>query len=200
MFNHLILLRHGATNASQSGLFTGRSDVPLNQEGRNQARAWQPVLGSMDATTYTSPLQRAHETALLAGLTPTPTDLLLEWDMGELEGQNSERYRAAHPGWSLFNDGPPTNTGETPHDIQQRTQKLATHLTTQTGTIILVSHGQYLRTLTTHLLGLPLATAKKLAYGPARAAILTTRTNNTIALTGWNLPPTIGPNLLNQLT
>lgn len=200
MFDHLILLRHGATDASQAGLFTGRTDVPLNNDGREQAHAWQPVLANLNATAYTSPLQRAYHTALLAGLDPTPTNLLLEWDMGELEGQNSEHYRATHPNWSLFTHGAPNNTGETPTDIQQRTHTLINHLTTTTGTIILISHGQYLRALTTQLLNLPLTTAQQLAYGPARAAIITTRTNNTPSLTGWNLPPTIGPNPLNQLT
>ena len=52
-----------------NGRHTGRTDVPLIEEGEAEARALAPVLaGHRFAGVLVSPLQRAQRTCALAGL------------------------------------------------------------------------------------------------------------------------------------
>lgn len=60
----LFLIRHGATVLTAEDRFAGAIDVPLSDEGRNQARRLALRLqGERIAAVYASPLGRALETA-----------------------------------------------------------------------------------------------------------------------------------------
>lgn len=80
----ILLIRHGRTEWANNGWHTGRSDIPLDDVGREQARRLATFIdGSSFAAIVTSPLSRASETATLAGLEPTSVDPdLMEWDYG----------------------------------------------------------------------------------------------------------------------
>ncbi len=92
-------LRHGETAWSANRRHTGRSDIPLDAEGRASAAAVADLLRGWDfALVLSSPLSRAWDTARLAGLDPVPDDDLLEWDYGEYEGLATEEIRTAIPG------------------------------------------------------------------------------------------------------
>ena len=77
MTSRMVLLRHGATEWSQSGQHTGRTDIPLLDLGREQAKAAGELLAGMTfAQVLTSPLQRASETCVARRLrraSPSPT-------------------------------------------------------------------------------------------------------------------------------
>jgi broad specificity phosphatase PhoE len=100
----LILVRHGQSTANALGIAQGRSDWPLSEKGRLQARLTGErlarELGSVDAV-YTSPLSRAAETAQLIaepfGRTPVLVDDLVEADVGKLSGLTWEQFRAEYP-------------------------------------------------------------------------------------------------------
>ena len=63
----VVIVRHGQTEWSRTGRHTGRSDVPLTEEGERQARAVGAALrGREFALVLSSPLQRALDTARLA--------------------------------------------------------------------------------------------------------------------------------------
>ena len=65
----VFLLRHGATEWSESGQHTGLTDIPLTDEGEAEARSLVPLLaGRSFALVLSSPLSRAMRTAELAGL------------------------------------------------------------------------------------------------------------------------------------
>ena len=69
--NHSLLyvVRHGATEWSQSGQHTGRTDLPLLPEGEEQARATGALLTGIDfSLVLCSPMQRAQRTCELVGL------------------------------------------------------------------------------------------------------------------------------------
>ena len=52
-------MRHGETDWSRAGRHTGRTDVPLNDAGRERARALAPTLAAREfALVLTSPLSR----------------------------------------------------------------------------------------------------------------------------------------------
>src|SRR6188768_3261918 len=117
----IVLVRHGETEWSRTGRHTGRTDVPLTDAGRKQARRLAPLLDRGDfALVLSSPLQRARQTAELAGL-GQQLELepdLAEWSYGEFEGLTSDQIEAEVPGWSLFSDGCPG--GESPEQVGER--------------------------------------------------------------------------------
>ena len=89
----LLFLRHGQTDWNAQGLFQGRTDIPLNETGRKQAREQAKALLSHEPPVdaiYASPLKRAVETAEIAGQAlrlPIHTDeRLVERCFGDLEG------------------------------------------------------------------------------------------------------------------
>ena len=64
-----VVVRHGETAWSASGRHTGATDVGLTDEGRALARTLGATLaGGRFALVLTSPLRRARDTAVLAGL------------------------------------------------------------------------------------------------------------------------------------
>ena len=66
--SRVFLIRHGETERSVARRHTGRADIPLTEEGRRQAKRLGDRLGAEEfALVLVSPLQRALETARLAG-------------------------------------------------------------------------------------------------------------------------------------
>ena len=62
----VILVRHGQTEWNKRDIFRGRKDIPLDESGKRQALLTAKSLAQMDLSVkaiYTSPLQRAVETA-----------------------------------------------------------------------------------------------------------------------------------------
>lgn len=66
----LIIVRHGETEWTISGQYTGTTDLPLTPKGHRQAVSLRPLLAGVLAgrhpAIYTSPRQRALDTARLA--------------------------------------------------------------------------------------------------------------------------------------
>ena len=67
----ILLIRHGETDANRALRFQGHADVPLNVNGKEQARLLGRALDAQGAwartiAVYSSDLQRARETARLA--------------------------------------------------------------------------------------------------------------------------------------
>lgn len=197
---HLVLLRHGRTASSEGGLFTGRKDVPLSEDGRADARAWVSPFHDLGAdaglVAATSPLQRCVETAQLAGLHAETDPLLLEWDLGDLDGMHADGYRAENPAWNLFQHGAPG--GESPDDVADRIDEALAAARASERDVVFVTHGQFSKAFLARALGLPLAAARSLSLGPARAALLLQRPHG-LSLAGWNLPAT-SDNLWRALT
>ena len=110
----------------QLGRHTGRTDIPLTEEGRAQAElAGRRLVGREFALVLTSPLSRAAETCRLAGFgeQSDTTDDLLEWDYGDYEGRRTVDIRVDHPGWTLWDDGVPG--GETASQVGTRDEVIA---------------------------------------------------------------------------
>ncbi len=148
------LARHGETEWSVSGRHTGRTDIPLTDNGRRQAAELRHLLAERGVErTYTSPLSRAVDTAALAGFEEArKTDELLEFDYGDYEGMTTPDIRRERPDWYLWRDGCPG--GETPADVAARVGHLIGRLRADGVDAALFSHGHVLRALTARWLGL----------------------------------------------
>jgi probable phosphoglycerate mutase len=162
------VIRHGETQWSLSGQHTGRTDIPLTENGQRQARALQPVLAAPRfAIVLTSPLQRARETCDLAGLGRRATidEDLLEWNYGEYEGLSLQQIRVAKPGWLLFVDGCPG--GESPQDVLVRVDRVIERVRSVDGDVALFSHGHLLRVFAARWIGLPAQSGAHFLLDPA---------------------------------
>jgi broad specificity phosphatase PhoE len=140
------LLRHAETEWSRDGRHTGRTDVPLTEEGRARARELaHRIAGREFALVLSSPLSRALETAELVGLVPQVRDDLVEFDYGEYEGITTAQIRERRPDWYLWRDGSPK--GETAADVGRRVDRVIEETLRADGDVALVAHGHVLRAL-----------------------------------------------------
>jgi broad specificity phosphatase PhoE len=95
-----LCLRHGATDWNRQGLFQGRTDIPLSDDGIAQAHAAARCLLSVPLDhIVSSPLIRAVKTAEIiaaASSKPVTVDGIIECDFGGLEGKSIRRAMAEH--------------------------------------------------------------------------------------------------------
>jgi probable phosphoglycerate mutase len=183
-----VLVRHGETEWTRTGRHTGRTDIPLNENGQEEARRLcAGLLGVVFARVLSSPLSRAWETCQLAGLGPRaqPVDDLVEWDYGEYEGRRTADIRRERPGWSLWRDGVPG--GESAADVGARADRVLAELSAVDGDVALFGHGHVLRVLTARWLGLPPADGRLFALDPASLSILG-HERETAVIERWNDP------------
>jgi broad specificity phosphatase PhoE len=167
------LFRHGETEWSKSGQHTGRTDLPLNDEGRERAEALgRHLAGRPFALVLSSPLSRALDTCRLAGYGDQVqlTDDLLEWDYGAYEGRRTVDIRKERPGWLLWKDGVPG--GETAEQVGARARRVIERAAAADGDVALFSHGHILRVLGACWLGLPPVSGQLFALGTAAQSVL----------------------------
>ena len=103
----------------------------------------------------TSPLQRARDTAELAGFgaqAEVETDLR-EWDYGDYEGITTAEIREQRPGWTVFKDGCPG--GETLAQVCARADRVIERVRAVEGRVLLFGHGHSLRILAARWIELP---------------------------------------------
>ena len=152
----VVLVRHGETEWSLSGQHTGRTDIPLTERGRQQARLLEPLLSTANfALVLSSPLRRARETCELAGLGPRMQlePDLMEWNYGEYEGLTSKQIKRTAPNWMVFTDGCPG--GEMPEQVGARVDRLIDRIRPVAGRVALFAHGHVLRVFVARWIGLP---------------------------------------------
>jgi probable phosphoglycerate mutase len=185
--NELWLIRHGETEWSLSGAHTGRTDIPLTENGRKRAEAIGRYLGGRRfAQVLSSPLQRALETCRLAGygaevqIEPN----LREWDYGDYEGRTTGDIQKENPGWSIWNGAPPD--GETMAQVAARADEVLARVQSVDGDVALFAHGHFLRILATRWLGLAPDNGQILALGTASLSTLGYE-RTTRVITRWNL-------------
>jgi broad specificity phosphatase PhoE len=180
------LVRHGATDWSQSGRHTGRTDVPLNDEGRRQARALaRRLAGRQFALVLTSPLQRAIETCRIAGygdIADVEPDLR-EWDYGDYEGLTTVEIRRHDPDWTIWTGTVPG--GETIDEVGARARRVVERVLAVRGDVALFAHGHILRVLAACWLGLTFDSGRLLGLDTATLSVLGYE-RETRVVRSWN--------------
>ncbi len=182
----LVLIRHGETEWSRERRHTGRTDVPLTEHGRSQARHIASAVESFEfGHVFSSPLSRAWETARLVGLDPVEERDLIEWDYGRYEGITTATIRETEPGWSVWTH--PIDGGESIDAVGARVDGLLGRLTELDGTIALVAHAHLLRVLGARWLGLDAVEGRRFSLDTATISILGWERENQVVVR-WNDP------------
>lgn len=99
----LLLARHGETNWNAALRIQGKTDIELNDRGREQARNLAERLrdGEPIERLFTSPKKRAYETARIVGkalgLEAEPVEVFTELDFGDWEGHTWDEVAVGWP-------------------------------------------------------------------------------------------------------
>ena len=149
----ILLVRHGETEWNRIHRFQGRSDLPLNQTGKEQAHALALALKSESfVAAYSSPLARAMETALAIKAYHPAAPLfeekgLIEMDLGEFDGMKAQKWAAQYPDLRKTWQATPSQIsmpgGETLIEVQARAIETLNRITesyTPGSTLLLSSH------------------------------------------------------------
>jgi broad specificity phosphatase PhoE len=161
----LYFLRHGETQASQTGGYCGALDVDLTPEGHRMAEEFSAAYKSLPwAAVFCSPLRRSMDTARplcdAVGLEMQLRDGLKEIAYGQWEGKTPEEVNRrfhdeyvswlADPGWF----GP--TGGERGVDIARRSAMVLDEIERahRSGNVLVVSHKATTRIMLCSLLGI----------------------------------------------
>lgn len=188
MNSTIYLIRHGETEWAKNGRHTGRTDIALTDTGREHAGFLLPIFDEVKFTRIlSSPLQRALETAKLAGLTSRvePDKELQEWDYGDYEGLTTQQIRDQVPGWSIWTH--PCPNGETIDQISQRADRVVATLRSSPGNLAVFSHGHFLRVLVSRWIGLSPDHGSRFLLGTSTLSILGYE-NELPVIKTWNGP------------
>jgi len=168
----IFLCRHGETDWTLTGQHTSFTDIPLTQNGREEAIALGRKLRGIDfQMILVSPMLRAQETCRLAGFDHFEIEPdAMEWNYGEYEGITTAQIWKQQTGWNIFEDGAPG--GESPDEVAQRADRLIKHLPQKPGNIIIFSHGHFSRVLAARWLDLDAEAGKFFSISVASVSIL----------------------------
>jgi probable phosphoglycerate mutase len=166
----LLLVRHGETDWNRDRRFQGHADQPLNEAGREQARALADELaGERIDVVYTSDLVRAHETAEIVaarlGVDVVARSELREIDVGDWEGLTWPEIEERHPegarAWHEHGHG--WESGETYDQLGERIiaalQRIAADHPAQR--VLVVGHGGTVRAIRAFIEGLSVADSRR---------------------------------------
>jgi broad specificity phosphatase PhoE len=169
----LFLARHGDTAWTESRQHTGRTDIPLNEAGVERARQLGDRLRRFTfARVFTSPLQRASATCMLAGYGANASvdPDLVEWDYGRFEGTLTRDILKERPGWELFRDGCPE--GESPGAVARRADGFIDRIRQIDGDVLAFSSGHIIRMIAARWLGLEPGAGRFFYCRPASVGVL----------------------------
>ncbi|GGT91660.1 MULTISPECIES: histidine phosphatase family protein [Streptomyces] len=178
MAPRILLARHGQTEWSLLGRHTGRTDIPLLDEGRRGAKLLgerlhrAPWSGLPDLEIRTSPLARARETCDLAGFGERARewDTLMEWDYGAYEGLTPAQIQELRPGWLLWRDAVPE--GESLAQVSARADEVVEWARSAERDVLVFAHGHILRSLAARWLGEDLSFGARIRLDPTSLSVL----------------------------
>lgn len=164
---NLFLVRHGESEWNAKGVWTGLTDIPLSEKGREEARIGGKALKNFKIDiAYTSPLVRAKQTLdeikNILGLSNLPTienKALNERNYGDFTGKNKweiekevgkDKFHEIRRGWIT-----PIKNGETLKDVYNRVipyyQKEILPKLKEGKNVLITAHGNSLRALVKYL-------------------------------------------------
>lgn len=156
----LTLIRHGVTKWNKTGQFQGHTNIPLSQEGKEQAQALAKHLAKAKNSVdllYSSPLGRALETAQLVfpDVQVIQDERLKELNFGVFEGF-MQAQNEQHEQWDWWFADPfkrKAPEGEAYEELMTRAVAWLDSLPEDAERIVAVSHSGTIQMLLSYLIG-----------------------------------------------
>jgi probable phosphoglycerate mutase len=147
----IYLVRHGRTSSSAIDSFNGQRELPLTEEGREQAKKLRARLAEVRwGAVYCSPLGRTAETAHVLAPDAKVVELpgLIEINYGKWEGLTALQAEALDtPAYAAWVADPVANAppgGETAAQVAERAlqalEKIRARHEASKGPVLAVSH------------------------------------------------------------
>jgi probable phosphomutase (TIGR03848 family) len=175
------LVRHGSTDTLDREIAGRRPGVALNARGRAEVSALALRLAHEDfAAVYASPLERTRETANAIvekqHREVVACDALNELQFGAWTGLAFDELER-DPRWQCFNvfrSGTRIPDGETMLETQARAVAVLLELRSRhpDERVLLVTHGDVIRAVIAHVLGMPLDFYARLEVAPASISVI----------------------------
>jgi probable phosphomutase (TIGR03848 family) len=178
-----LFIRHAMCEPVGHAVAGRAPGVHLNEEGRIQAERLRDRLSAVAVSAiYSSPLERALETAgPIArghGLSVLPAPGLIEIDFGHWTGRTLTDLDGV-PEWKAFNSfrsGTRIPGGENMAEVLTRAlsevDRMARVHSAPDALVAVVSHGDVLRALIAHFLGISLDLFQRLEVSPASVSVV----------------------------
>lgn len=177
----IYLIRH-AEHEYQGRILTGRMEgVPLSKEGQRQSERLADRFADVPIRAiYSSPLQRARETAVILanrlGIAIEIVPYLTEFDVGAWTGLTFDALQG-DPLWERFNmfrSGTRAPGGESMLEVQSRVIYFleSLHKRHPDGEVCVISHGDVLRAAILHHFDMPIDLFSRFEIEPASVSII----------------------------
>lgn len=154
MMRHIFLTRHGEATHNQSGVFGGRVDTDLTNNGRLTVKRIVENIKKEDSgeisKILSSPLNRALESAgiiseILGDIPVEVANDLIEVDFGRLEGLSALEAAKSYPKeMELFAKNDPGKwafpDGERGSDIMDRAKRVRDLIIAEDGNVVICAH------------------------------------------------------------
>ncbi|MDP2659163.1 MAG: MSMEG_4193 family putative phosphomutase [Dehalococcoidia bacterium] len=177
----VFLIRHGNNDWMDKKLAGWTPGVHLNEAGRKQADILVERLAPIPFNAiYSSPLERTMETAsplaVARGIEVITTADLGEVRYGDWQGESLSRL-VKKKEWSVVRFAPSAMRfpgGESLREMQNRAVASIEIITLAypEGTVAVFSHGDVIRAITAHYIGMPLDMFHRLIIAPASVTVL----------------------------
>ena len=165
--SRIFLIRHGETNWNKEGRFQGQIDIPLNDNGKNQARKTFEYLRNISFNkAFSSSMHRPYETAQIIlqnnkDLKIEKIDSLVEishglWE-GKLESEIRENWPRLLENWHNKPEEVTMPEGESIKDVSERSIEAFNNICLSqkdNDLTLLVAHDAVNKTLICNILGL----------------------------------------------
>jgi probable phosphoglycerate mutase len=172
-----LFVRHGAHDLIEREVIAGRqAGLHLNARGTKQAEQIAEALSMLPIDgIYCSPLERACETASpLAAKLGLPLQIAEEFNEIDFGGwtncafaelENVPKWQQ----WNSFRSGSAAPGGESMLTVQARAVRKVSELRTRHSFVTIFTHGDIIRAVLAHFLGVPLDLFLRIEIDPASA-------------------------------
>ena len=196
----LILVRHGRTQWNQIGKVQGRTDVPLDEVGREQASLIARRLSTLKVDAiYSSPLSRAYDTAkAIAAFHDCGIRMaqeLTEIQFGMWEGKTNQELALEYAelwqdwNWIMRPETCREMGAESAYDILERAKCCLNAILDaypEDGRVVIVSHTLPIKLLVSHMVGFPISGIRSLRLDNCSFTAVRAESTERGQLYAWN--------------